>query len=103
MAVAMRSFCAPAQEIFISRRSSVPAKKTSMRKQIVIWMVALLILSSAAAQDKTPTSETNVRNKVTKEAKSTPTVDEILDKYLKAIGGKAAVEKLRTQRAQATL
>jgi hypothetical protein len=53
---------------------------------------------SGPLQDKTPSAET--KSKSEKQPASTPSVDEILKRYLEAIGGRSVVEKLQSQVAK---
>src|SRR5262245_28166222 len=71
-----------------------------MKKTILRSMISLLLWSAGVAQDKAPKPEPE--KKATTEAKSGASVDEILDRYLQAVGGKEAVEKLRSQIARAS-
>jgi len=73
-----------------------------MKNKILNSMMGLLLLSAGVAQDKTPKTEPKTEKKPAEEAKSVPSADEILSKYLQAIGGKEMVERLRSQMAQAS-
>src|SRR5262245_33325777 len=82
-------------------------RRFSIRPLVLMGMLGLvltapLILSSIQAQDKTSKTEPKTEKKTAEEAKSEPSVDEILGKYLHAIGKKETVEKLRSQIALAS-
>jgi outer membrane lipoprotein-sorting protein len=61
-----------------------------MKRALTIIVVSLIFSAIAAAQTPAPDAKPNV------------TVDQVLDKYVEAIGGKAALEKLTTRVAKGT-
>ncbi|MEP7272986.1 MAG: hypothetical protein ABI882_15915 [Acidobacteriota bacterium] len=68
-----------------------------MRQTIVIVLFALAATTLAPAQDSRPKSERQTAPRVTLDAL---TVDQILDKYVQSLGGRAAIEKVTTRSAK---
>jgi hypothetical protein len=66
-----------------------------MKRSITLIILSLTITSLAFAQEKSQDSKPAA-------AEEMPTVDQILDKYVKALGGKAAIEKLTSRTARGT-
>jgi outer membrane lipoprotein-sorting protein len=66
-----------------------------MKRTITILLFSLLVAATAFAQEgaKKPAADT-------KPAAKLPTADQVLDKYVQAIGGKAAIEKQTTRTAK---
>jgi hypothetical protein len=76
-----------------------------MKRIALILAFALLTTVAVAAQDK-PKADAPKPDAAKAEAKpaaATPTVDEILDKALKAVGGKEAVEKFTSRSVKGSL
>ena len=61
-----------------------------MKRGWVILLVGLFAVSVAAAQAEQQQAPTPATPAVTE---TLPTVDQVLDKYVEALGGKAAIEK----------
>jgi hypothetical protein len=70
-----------------------------MRKAIQILII--ILVTAAAVLGQTQTKDTKAPD--TKPAAGLPSVDQILDKHLKAIGGKAAVQRLTSVVMKGTL
>jgi hypothetical protein len=60
-----------------------------MRRLIIFYSALSLMTSLCLAQETKPSPA--------KPAETTPTVDQILEKYVQAIGGKAAIEKVKSR------
>ncbi|MFN7948177.1 MAG: hypothetical protein U0Z53_22700 [Blastocatellia bacterium] len=74
-------------------------------KRIALTLIFSLLLTAAAvAQDK-PKADNGAKPETKADAKAAamPTVDEILDKHVKAVGGKEAIEKLTTRTSKGTI
>ncbi|MBL8192002.1 MAG: hypothetical protein JNK38_28585 [Acidobacteria bacterium] len=69
-----------------------------MKKIVLMLVFALMATLSVAAQDK----KAEGPKPDAKPAAALPTVDEILDKYVKACGGKEAIQKLTSRTAKGT-
>ncbi len=76
-----------------------------MKRIALILAFSLLATVAVAAQDKPKADapKPDAAKAETKPATAAPTVDEILDKSLKAIGGKEAVEKLTSRSVKGSL
>lgn len=72
-----------------------------MKRTALILVFSLFATLTAAAQEK-PKTETKPAEAKPEAAKTAalPTVDEIIDKYVKAIGGKEAIEKVNSREAK---
>src|SRR5262245_23475588 len=71
-----------------------------MRRSLTIMLLSLLIVVTAiaqSAQQKTAESQSE------KAPQATPTVDQIIDRYVQAIGGEAAIRKLTSRITKMTL
>ena len=66
-----------------------------MRRSITISALALFMVVTAMA--RATQQEPKAESQSTTAAAPLPTLDQILDKYVQAIGGKAAIEKLTSQ------
>lgn len=80
-----------------------------MKKFALIMFLALLVALPVAAQEKPKTDTTKPaatqekpKTEMPKSDAKLPTVDEILDKYVKAIGGKEAIEKQNARAIKGT-
>ncbi len=71
-----------------------------MRKLIATLLFVLLVGITALAQEAGQKPETKAPE--TKAAETLPTVDQIIDKYVEALGGKAAIEKVTSRVAKGT-
>jgi hypothetical protein len=67
-----------------------------MKRTITTILVILVAALSALAQEKKPAE-------AAKPAEAMPTVDQILNKYVQALGGKAVIEKLTSRVSKGTL
>lgn len=67
-----------------------------MKKIALMLVFALMTTAAVMAQDK----KADAPKPDAKPAAALPTVDEVLDKYIKATGGKAALEKLNSRVAK---
>jgi zinc protease len=85
-----------------------------MKRIALILAFAMLACGVSAAQDK-PKTEAQAKTETAKaeaakaeaaktdaKAAALPTVDEILDKYVKAVGGKEAIEKIKSRSMKGT-
>jgi hypothetical protein len=74
-----------------------------MKRITLILAIAMVASLTSAAQDK-PKTEAPKAEAPKTEAKAValPTTDEILDKYIKALGGKEAIQKLSSRSTKAT-
>lgn len=69
-----------------------------MKRTALILVFSLIATLSAAAQEKPKTDAKPAEAKpADAKAAALPTVDEIIDKYVKAIGGKEAIEKITSR------
>ncbi len=66
-----------------------------MRRSITLIILSLILTGLALAQEKSQDSKPAA-------TEAMPAVDQILDKYVKALGGKAAIEKLTSRTAKGT-
>jgi hypothetical protein len=75
-----------------------------MKLKNTIFLAMILMLSALAvfAQTPTPKPEAKPEAKPTPAAKL-PTVKEILDRYVQAVGGRAAIEKVQTRMMKGTV
>ncbi|MCI0660472.1 MAG: hypothetical protein L0220_05305 [Acidobacteria bacterium] len=75
-----------------------------MKRIIMCVLLTLLLCLAGAAQEKpkneSPKAETKAASSTSTEA--LPSVDEILEKYIKAVGGKQAIEKITTRAVKGT-
>jgi hypothetical protein len=72
-----------------------------MKQSLIIILLSLITAVTAMAQGAQQKSETEPRS--AKAPQSTPTVDQILDRYVQAIGGAAAYRKLTSRITRMTL
>lgn len=72
-----------------------------MKRNKTLLTLSLFIVIIVTAQGTQQQPKTKPQSATTTAA--TPTVDEILDKYVRAIGGKAAIEKLMTRMMKGSL
>ena len=71
-------------------------------KQIAIILLAVFVLPTAAiGQDMRP-RDTGGKSSVAQSKGAPPSVDKILDKYVKAVGGRAAIERIKTRLIKAS-
>ena len=68
-----------------------------MKRNIVILFAIVLSIASVAQAQKTETA------KPAAPAQNLPTVKEVLDKYVKAVGGRAAIEKIKSRTLTGTV
>ncbi len=71
-----------------------------MRKLITVLLFMLLMAISAVAQETGQKPEAKPED--TKAAEALPTADQIIDKYVEALGGKAAIQKATSRVAKGT-
>ena len=69
-----------------------------MKRITLILAFAMLAAFTSAAQEKPKTEATKAdAAKADAKPSALPTVDDVLDKYVKAIGGKEAIEKVKSR------
>jgi zinc protease len=68
-----------------------------MKKRVVVSVMLLLLPCISIARPQGGANESR------KEAAGLPTVDEVLDRYVKALGGRAAIEKIKSSVAKGTM
>ena len=69
-----------------------------MKRYMICLLLSLMLTVAVAAQDKPKVDVAKEDGKAAAgSAVALPTVDEVLDKYVKAIGGKEAIEKLKSR------
>jgi zinc protease len=75
-----------------------------MKRFVTLLLFTLVAVGQGLAQGAAPKSEAKPADaaKATEKAPPLPTVDQILDKYVQAIGGRAAIEKLTSRAAKGT-
>ena len=73
-----------------------------MRQFVLFLAIAILAVYPTAAQEKpkTETPKADAAKADTKPAAGMPTVDELIDKHIKALGGKEAIEKITSRSAK---
>jgi zinc protease len=78
-----------------------------MKRTLSIMLLGVVAAASALAQTpqpQTPQQETKpAQTTPAKPAEAMPTVDQILDKYVQAVGGKAAIQKLNSTFSKGTI
>jgi zinc protease len=65
-------------------------------------IIILGILFSISAMAQSPVSSSKVTSSSAASSAALPTVDEVLDRYVKALGGKAAIEKINSRVSKGT-
>jgi len=75
-----------------------------MKRFVICVLIALLLGVAGAAQDKPKTDAPKAEPKASAAASTEPmpSVDEILEKYIKAVGGREAIEKITTRAVKGT-
>lgn len=72
-----------------------------MNRTVTLLMLSLILAVAAPAQESQPKPETKAPE--AKPVEVMPTIDQILDKFIQALGGKAAIEKLTSRVSKGTM
>src|SRR5262245_14427351 len=72
-----------------------------MSEKLIIIILNLAMIIGAASQ--TPPSKSRTGSQIAGAAAATVTVDQLLDRYVQSVGGKAAVQKLNTRMMKGSL
>ena len=72
-----------------------------MKRIAMFWLAVLVLITAVMAQDDR-SRQTGGKPSEAQSKEVPPSVDQILDKYIKAIGGRATIERVKTRVIQAS-
>lgn len=73
-----------------------------MKQVITVAILCIAVMGTALAQQKPADQAAKPADQTAKPAEATPAIDQILEKYVQALGGKAAIEKFTSTASKGT-